>query len=245
LQIKKLQRKKIWEQVSDQIKALIIRGDWQVGYKLPSEIELAAQFGVSRPTLREALRHLNLLGLIDIRHGEGNFVSYPEVESFMLPLLPLLIKNKDDILSIMEARNMVEVAIAGLAANRADDEEIDSLEQLLQQMVEFNPNNEQDKEQFAKTDYLFHKQIALATRNPIIIKMYQAIEDLLLGQQLRIIGFPNAMVNGIAEHQKIFDAIKKKDVQEAGIAMSSHMKNTLKRILSSDNLIKEKELHAE
>lgn len=233
MEIKKLERKKVWEKVSDQIKYLIITGDWQPGRRLPAEIELANQFGVSRPTLREALRQLNLLGLVDIRHGEGNFVSYPDAESFMGPLLPLLIENKDNILAITEARNMIEVKTASLAASRASEEEIESLSNYLQQMLASNNN----KEQFAKTDHLFHKQISLATHNPIIIKMYQAIEDLLIGQQLRIIELPDAVKNGIMEHQKIFNAIKSRNIIAAQAAMHNHMEGTLERIL--DNLKKE------
>jgi GntR family transcriptional repressor for pyruvate dehydrogenase complex len=227
LGIKKLQRKKAWEEVADQIKALIIAGDWQVGDRLPPEVELAGQFGVSRPTLREALRQLNLFGLIDIRHGEGNFVSHPETESFMLPLLPLLIKDKDNVLAIMEARSMIEVKTASLAANRANVNDIEILSKYLQQMMALSDN----KEQFAKTDHLFHRQVALATRNPIIIKMYQAIEELLLGQQLLIIEIPDAIKRGIDEHQKIFAAIKDKNARAARAAMLEHMESTLERIL--------------
>lgn len=228
MDIKKIHRKKAWEEVCDQIKALIIAGSWRPGDRLPAEIELAAQFGVSRPTLREALRQLNLFGLIDIRHGEGNFISRPNAESFMTPLLPLLIENKDNILSIMEARNMIEVKTASIAASRASESEIQLLNHYVEQMVDFSNN----KEQFAKTDHLFHKQIALATRNPIIIKMYQAIEDLLLGQQLRIIGLPDAIENGISEHRKIVEALKKRDAQAAGKSMQSHLENTMERILT-------------
>ena len=227
--IKKLERKKAWEEVFDQIKGSIISGDWELGQRLPAETELAAQLGVSRPTLREALRQLNLLGLVDIRHREGNFVSHPEVESFMVPLLPLLIKNKDNILAIMEARNMIEVKTASLAASRASAAELEALNDYLQHMIAFNHDNEQ----FAKTDHLFHRQIALATRNQIIIKMYQAIEELLLGQQLRLIELPNAVEKGIVEHQKIFQAIKNRDTHAARATMQEHMENTLERILAN------------
>jgi GntR family transcriptional repressor for pyruvate dehydrogenase complex len=236
LGIKKLQQKKAWEEVADQIQKLIISGEWQLGDRLPSEIELASQFGVSRPTLREALRQLNLFGLIDIRHGEGNFISHPEAGSFMLPLLPLLVKNKDNVLAIMEGRSMIEVKTASLAAARASDNDIETLGNYLQQMIALDNNdndNNKKKEQFAKTDHLFHKQIALATKNPIIIKMYQAIEELLLGQQFQIIWFSNARKSGIVEHQKIFDAIKGRDVQGAGVTMLEHMESTLERILAN------------
>jgi GntR family transcriptional repressor for pyruvate dehydrogenase complex len=227
LKVVKLQRKKAWEEVFEQIKGLIISGDWELGYRLPAETELAKQFGVSRPTLREALRQLNLLGLIDIRHGEGNFISHPDVNTFMLPLLPLLIKNKDNILEIMEARAMIEIETVSLAALRASEADIALLYDYHRQLKSCGNN----KEQYAKTDYLLHKTIVLAASNQIITKMYQAIEELLIGQQLRTIGLPNAIEKSLEEHKKIIVAIQQRDPKAARGVMQEHMQKTLERIL--------------
>ncbi|TCL61783.1 GntR family transcriptional regulator [Hydrogenispora ethanolica] len=226
--IKSIARKKVWEEVSDRIKSMIIKGYWKPGDKLPAEVELAHQFGISRPTLREAIRHLSLMGLIDVRHGEGNFVSLPQAESFMRPLLPMLLQDRENILAVMEARRMIEVQNAACAALRLGEGQLQILESSLQEMAEVS-----DEEQFAKIDHLFHKTIAISTKNPIIFKMYEAVEDLLLGLQLRTIVFPGAMPDGFSEHQEIVKAIARRDSKLAGEAMNHHMEKTLKRILEN------------
>ena len=88
--INKIRRKKVWEEVAEELQRLIVDGHWQKGEQLPSEIELAKEFGVSRSALREALRSLSSMGLVQLRHGEGYFVWYPEVEAFLNPLMPRL-----------------------------------------------------------------------------------------------------------------------------------------------------------
>lgn len=133
----------------------------------------------------------------------------------MTPLLPLLIRNKDNILQIMEARNMIEVTTASLAAERAGEADIHRLAVYLRQMIDSGHM----REEFATNDYLFHKQIAKSTGNRIILQMYQAIEDLLMGQHLRNIGLPRAIEHGIAEHQKIFAAIEGRDAKRAEAAI--------------------------
>ena len=129
--INKIRRKKVWEEVAEELQRLIVDGHWQKGEQLPSEIELAKEFGVSRSALREALRSLSSMGLVQIRHGEGNFVWYPEAEDFLNPLMPRLLADREDVLAIMEARSMVEVKTAMLAAQRATPEMLAEMEKLL------------------------------------------------------------------------------------------------------------------
>jgi len=88
LRIEKIGRKKVWEEAADQIQALIVEGYWEQGERLPGEVELASQFGISRSALREAIRQLSSMGLIEVKHGEGNYVSYPSLETLLPPLCP-------------------------------------------------------------------------------------------------------------------------------------------------------------
>ena len=227
--INKIPRQKAWQQVASQLQELIVEGHWEKGEKLPGEIELAKQFGVSRSTLREALRELASIGLVQIRHGEGNFAWYPDVEEYLHPLMPRLVVERDDVLSIMEARSMVEVQTARLAAKRATDEEIEELASLIQKM-EASAN---DREKFAHYDHDFHKLIAIATHNNVILKIYEAIEVLLVSQQLEIVGYPGAMERGINGHKAVYAAIAGRDQQEAAAAMRKHMEQTYQAIMAN------------
>ena len=220
--IQKIDRKKIWEEVADKMQALIISGFWQKGERLPGEVQLAKEFGVSRSTLREAIRQLSSKGLVQVRHGEGTFVWYPEADEFMSPLLPRLIMDREDITSIMEARSMVEVETARLAALRRTDEELARLQELFEQMKE----SVHDRKRFAKKDHAFHKQVALAAHNPIIIKIYEAVEVFLVSQQLRIVDLADALERGVSDHQVILGAITNGDGPAAAEAMLNHIKHT-------------------
>ena len=121
-------------------------------------------------------------GLVQIRHGEGSFVWYPEVEEYLNPLMPRLLVEREDVLAIMEARSMVEVRTARLAAERATPREVKELAALLEKMEA----SKDDRREFAKLDHRFHKQVAVATHNKVIIKIYEAIE-VFLSQQLEVV----------------------------------------------------------
>jgi len=234
--INRIRRKKVWEEVAEELQRLIVDGHWQKGEQLPSEIELAKEFGVSRSALREALRSLSSMGLVQIRHGEGNFVWYPEAEDFLNPLMPRLLADREDVLAIMEARSMVEVKTAMLAAQRATPEMLAEMEKLLEKMEE----SRYDREKFARYDHRFHKQIALATQNNVIVKIFEAIEVFLVSQQLEIVYYNDAIERGITDHRAIMAAIRAGDPAKAAEEMDAHMERTYKAIL--ENTRKE-ELH--
>lgn len=227
--INRIERKQAWQEAAEELQRLIVNGHWEKGERLPGEVELAKQLGVSRSTLREALRSLSCMGLVQIRHGEGNFVWYPEPEDYLNPLMPRLVCERDDVLAIMEARTMVEVQTARLAAERAAPEMLLELESLLRTMEELG----EDRWQFAHFDHRFHKQIAVAAQNKVIAKIYEAIEVFLLSQQLRIVDYPDAIERGIHDHGQILCAIKAGDPELAAEAMRAHMERTYEAIVEN------------
>jgi GntR family transcriptional repressor for pyruvate dehydrogenase complex len=217
-------RKNVWELVVDQIKSLIISGEWKVGQQLPPEVKLAKEFGVSRPTLREAIKQLSLMGLVEVCHGKGTFVTRPNNESFMRPLTSLLMQEKQNVLEIVEARLMIENTTAFYAAKRITEAEVQILKTYLSEMVA----NRKDIEKYMGIDHLFHKQIALSSKNSIVIKMFDIVEDLLSTEQFRKIILPN-MQTGVEEHQKILEAISSGDSNMAQSAMNEHLMAALLR----------------
>jgi GntR family transcriptional repressor for pyruvate dehydrogenase complex len=217
-------RKNVWEQVVDEMKSLIISGEWKVGQQLSPEVKLAKEFGVSRPTLREAIKQLSLMGLVEVCHGKGTFVTRPNNESFMRPLTNLLMQEKQNILEIVEARLMIENTTAFYAAKRITAEEVARLKTYLSEMIA----NKDDIEKYTAIDHLFHKQIALSAQNSIVLKMFDIVEDLLNSEQFRKIILPN-METGVEEHQKILEAIVSGDSNMAQSAMNEHLMATLLR----------------
>jgi len=230
MDINRISRPQVWQQVASQLQTLIVSGHWEKGEKMPGEIELAKQFGVSRPTLREALRALSSNGLVKIKHGEGTFAWYPEVDEYLNPLMPRLLVERDDVLAIMEARSMVETETARLAAQRATPGELVELTSLLEEMEA----SADDRTQFAHYDHAFHKQIAHATDNKVIIKIYEAIEVFLVSQQLTIVNFVDAIERGLNDHRAILTAIAAGDGQKAAEAMRQHMIRTYQAIMANE-----------
>ena len=117
--IKPIQRRIISEQIFDQLKQIIVRGEWVPGTKIPSENEIRQMFHVSRVPIREALQKLSVLGLIEIRPGEGTYVSPVTMGTLMNSFMPILILNKKNMMDILQYRMLIEGESAALAAQNA------------------------------------------------------------------------------------------------------------------------------
>ena len=126
---------RIYEEIVRQIKAMIAEGRLKSGDRLPPERDLAEKFVVSRTSVREALRALESLGLVEIRPGEGTFVREVSVEALIEPLALVMASQREAIGELFEARRLLEPAIAALAAGRATPEEIQEMERILDEQA--------------------------------------------------------------------------------------------------------------
>ena len=171
--IQKVVKSSVSQQVFDQLRQQILSGSWKPGDKLPSENELAAQFGVSRVTVRNALQKLSGLGLLETRFGEGSFIRGPESGAALNQLVPMLYLGRETLRDILTFRRMVEGPICEIACRRATDGEIAQLRELLGQME----RAEADLAAFAKLDSEFHCMLARLTRSKMMQQIYQIIDD--------------------------------------------------------------------
>ena len=171
--IQKVVKSSVSQQVFDQLRQQILSGSWKPGDKLPSENELAAQFGVSRVTVRNALQKLSGLGLLETRFGEGSFIRGPEAGAALNQLVPMVYLGRETLRDILTFRRMVEGPICEIACRRATDGEIDQLRQLLGQME----RAEADLASFARLDSQFHGLLARLTRSRMMQQIYQIIDD--------------------------------------------------------------------
>ncbi|MFZ3130268.1 MAG: GntR family transcriptional regulator, partial [Desulfosporosinus sp.] len=132
--IKPIKTKKIYEQIVDQIGLLVAEGQLKPGDRLPSERELVEQFQVCRAAIREAISALEMMGLIEVRAGEGMYIRQENIDSGVAPLAWMLFIEKDTDLELYEVRKILEVQAAGLAAERAQVDEIRELYEALEVM---------------------------------------------------------------------------------------------------------------
>lgn len=204
-------RKSAADEVRDQLIELIESGQIAVEERLPSEVELARNFGVSRPVIREALVSLQALGLITSHVGRGTFVASRRAR---MPLLMGRYSPKH----LNEVRRYLEMPAARLAAQRRSNEQVGQLAGLLARLDDCDDPAERNK-----YDAQFHISIAEASGNPLLVKLIEDLRNVLEAHSLAVAAAPNRRVGAAAEHRAIFDAIVRGDPEAAATAMASHL----------------------
>ena len=221
-----IKTKRLYEEIVEQIKHLITDGRLKPGDKLLAERELADQFQVSRASVREAIRTLEMLGVIDIRPGEGTFVRRTGADEIIRPLAMFLAVERNSLLDMFEMRRIFETATAALAAERAGIEELDQINAALEKMQE--SLNVQDPEKGQEFDAAFHYAVAEATHNSLLSKLFRTVSEefakanSVARRQLYQGNAANAQ-KIIDQHREIFDAIRTHSPQAASQAMLKHL----------------------
>jgi GntR family transcriptional repressor for pyruvate dehydrogenase complex len=213
-------------EVASRIKELIRKEKLRPGDKLPNEMQLAGLFGVSRPTVREAVKSLVSQNIIEIRRGTGTFVSEnPGIASDPLGLDFLL--DQDLHLALIEARLLIEPGVARLAAERGTAAAIDRIGGHLQEMESIVDRHEVGME----TELRFHRSIAEATGNPVIMRIVPIIIDSIVKTYQYAPRTSGDHRQALGEHRAVFTAIKKRDEDGAYQAMQRHLEGSYRRTL--------------
>jgi GntR family transcriptional repressor for pyruvate dehydrogenase complex len=165
---------KVYEQVIDQIKEMIDEGTLKKGDKLPSERDLAQQLNVGRTSIREAIRALEVIGLIDCKQGEGNYIKSGFKDNLVEPLSIMFMLEGSSPDEIWELRKIIEVEAAGLAAKRINDEQLVELKE-----IALSLNNYEDENITAEIDKQFHYKIAEFSGNVLIYNILRTVSILV------------------------------------------------------------------
>ena len=221
-----IKTKRLYEEIVEQIKKLISDGRLKPGDKLLAERELAEQFQVSRASVREAIRTLEMLGVIDIRPGEGTFVRGSGADDIIRPLAMFLAVERSSLLDMYEMRRIFETAAAGLAAERASQEELDQISAALENMRECL--NVQDPEKGEEFDVSFHFAVAEATHNSLLTKLFKTVSSEFhkansVARRQLYHDKPQNAQKLLDQHAAILDAIRSRSPQAASQAMLSHL----------------------
>jgi GntR family transcriptional regulator, transcriptional repressor for pyruvate dehydrogenase complex len=223
------------DRVAEQVEGLIVGGQLAAGERLPSERELAEQFGVSRTVIREAVRVLAAKSLLEVRSGSGTVVRAPSARAISQSVTLLLRTGKRiDQAAINEVRRTLEVEIAGLAAQRRADEDVARLETLLADMAALLEAESAAavRDRFTINDVQFHAALARATQNDLFVVLLDSIADVML--EVRLIGFEatGAHHDTLADHRAIFAQVRGGDADGARAAMRAHLANAERVILA-------------
>ncbi|WP_175073784.1 FadR/GntR family transcriptional regulator [Terribacillus sp. AE2B 122] len=224
MKYKQIKPKKIYEQVADELLALIKNGDLKPGEKLASVTQLAENFSVGRSAIREALATLRAMGLVEMKQGEGTYVKAFEPEGIVYPLQHALLMSAEDRTELMEVRHILETGIAASAALNRSDEDLVQMEQALAEMKEFAGDSENGE----KADLAFHMTIAHAAKNKLLLRLMHHVSD-LTGESMRetrqicLFGENAAPEELNKQHEAILDAVRTKQPEQARLAMVAHL----------------------
>lgn len=222
------------EMVVESVINMILKGEFTPGDRLPVENTLADSFGVSRVTIREAFKSLSLMGLVDIKQGDGTYVKSMPPESFMSPLLPMMIIDPKNISDLYDVRRSIESGAAYSAAIKHTDEDIRQLKKCHELMKKhFHSYSELSQEQYSKADKEFHISIINASHNIYYSKMFDTIYRILITGIEKTSRMNIGREASIIEHWEIIQAIINKDAQLAETQMSKHLINAKKFYLNN------------
>ena len=215
-----VKRSRIYEHIVEQIHALIREGRWAPGDQIPPERELAERFRVSRTSVREALRALESLGLVEIRPGEGTFVREVSVETLIEPLALVMASQREAIGELFEARRLLEPSLAALAAERATPEEIQEMERILEEQAREVATGRTGIAQ----DAAFHAALGAAAHNRAITRIAHGIMDLLTQSREESLNTPGRPQRSHEDHRRVLAAVTARDPAAAERSMDDHLR---------------------
>lgn len=216
-----IKRIRIVDTVIERILSAVSAGDFMPGQKLPSEHELTKTLRVSRNALREAFKQLEVMGILIIRPGDGTYLTTKKAGDNVTERAISLLFAFDDpsVKELIEARELLEVRLAELAAVRASEEQQSKITELVSEMERaLNV-----PEVYAEKDFDFHLEIAKAANNPVLERFFWSLSDLLREQQMHVIKIRGASKRSILFHKKIAEAIGNRDVKNARVSMEQHL----------------------
>jgi GntR family transcriptional repressor for pyruvate dehydrogenase complex len=224
--IKTIKSDKIHNQVYEQLKALLLDGHWKPGEKIPSEAELCRLTGVSRVSVRTALKSLIAQGFLVSRQGDGTFVVDVSVDMNMDLLVPIIGLDKKSILEVLEFRKILEVGLIPLLFKNLTTKDLDYLEKNVENLEQ---TPEEEIETISRLDLAFHKKLCLISGNSLIIKVNQILSDLFQkSMQDVVVALGNQ--TGRVYHRKIFVAMRRGDKEQTAALLQEHIENTIDSI---------------
>lgn len=215
-----IKKTRVAEEVADRIRVLLLDGTFPPGQPIPSERHLAEQFGVSRGSIRDALRTLETIGLLETRHGQGTFPHELSVDRLVAPLASVMAYRADLQEELMDVRRMFEPAVARAAATRATEEDLADL----QRVLDAQRQKLKTGQSAITEDTAFHAILARATRNRVVVNIMATLNDLLVDSRTQSLlqkGRPARSVDG---HEAVVAALRRRDPDGAAHAMYEHIK---------------------
>lgn len=213
---------KVYLEIIKEIDQIIVKDNLKVGNKLPSERELSERLGVGRSSVREALRALELLDVIETKRGEGTYIKHPSSPRLIEIIVGFILRDENAKRDLTETRKIVELEALSLACERMDERHLHRLKEIIE-----SSKKEWEYGDFpVEQDYLFHKTIVEACQNKLLFNLWVPLVEynkLAIRNSLSREGRP---LESISEHEKIYEALSERDKERARKAMEKHLENS-------------------
>lgn len=229
LRIDVSRREALPSQVARRLLDYILAGSVRPGMKIPSERQLAEALGVGRSVVREALKSLGLLGILEVRQGDGTYVR--QLESELLPKVVEwgLLLGEQRTFDLVEARQHIELATAKLAAERRDEADLKAMKRGLDAMRK----SRADAAAFVASDVAFHLSVARAAKNTVLSDVLASVQSLLHVWVTRVIRAAGDSRPSFLEHVPVYEAILARDPTAAVRAMQAHLSAAQERLMAA------------
>jgi GntR family transcriptional repressor for pyruvate dehydrogenase complex len=206
------------DEVIARLVTLIVHGNLKPGDKLPTERELMARLGIGRSSLREAIKTLSAVGALEARQGSGIYVGNGDASILAKPLAWGMLLGGSSVGEVIEARRVIETALAGWAAERRSDEDITIIEALLNKLEA----SRDTKEVYVQLDLEFHLAIANAAQNRILSQVLGLFQNLLRVWMETTYDENHGSKESVVAHRELFEAIRARDAQAARRIIQKH-----------------------
>lgn len=222
--LNRLEKENLYDRVAEELRNYIIANELKPGDRLPTERDLVEQLGVSRSSVREGLRKLEILGIVEIRPKEGITVKNQDGDvTPMVEKLTFRYRTEEVSFSeLLEAREAIEEVIVKLAVERATDEDLHEMKECLDMMEDKGRRGEA----FANEDLRFHQAILASAKNSVLMEFGAILEEFFQARLLEhstAIFKQSRMQQTMSEHKALYEAIKKRDSKKAVQVMRQHL----------------------
>ena len=224
-----IKKPRLSDEIVARLHRLIAEAGLGPGDRLPAERELASRLKVSRNSVREALRALEILGLIEVRHGEGSFMRRVDMSTLLSSLVSPLVEKRYFLIEVLEMRKMLEPPICRLAAERAGAEDIAELKRILSHHAE----RIRSQQPAIEEDLAFHRALAAAAHNEVVEKTIELIASIF--REFRHVWAAERPARSVEAHSRIVAAIEAGEGDRAARAMDEHLR-TIEALVKSDLL---------
>src|SRR5262245_31483425 len=216
--LKPVARESLVDRLAGEIRTSINSGDYTIGERLPTIMEMARRFGVGHPTVREALKKLEAIGVVEIRHGSGVYVTRTQDVLLMASDYSGKVTKKL-LLDLIQARAPLEMQSVALASRNGTDEHFAEMRRLLATAAE----NLDNDAVLNSVNMAFHRQIAAASGNAVIAQLLDVMQTLFTDEQRLILGIFGSRKQDHQEHVSIFAALEQRQEQLATERMRQHL----------------------